>query len=425
MLNMGSQIRRTYIPIFSNGVYKGHFWKIEDITEERKLEESLFAAKEEAEKANRTKSEFLSKMSHELRTPLNAILGFAQILEYDTEEPLTFEQNQKVQEILQAGRHLLNLINEVLDLSRIESGHTAFQFEHAVFQELLEQSLALVKKHADEMNVSIEIIDLPEVPIILNVDVTRFQQILINLLTNAIKYNRQNGSISLAALIKDQYVTLTVKDTGQGIPAHDLPYIFEPFFRGSHVKSIIEGTGVGLSIAKMMTEKMGGEMSVSSEPGRGSIFTVTFPYTEMANFKRTKEMKKETYHFSSRKVLYIEDNASNTALMHQVLKNIQGIQLVTSRTAGEGILLAKSLLPDIILLDLHIPGMNGLDVFHILKKTGSTGAIPVIAVSAAAMESDIERALSAGFADYVTKPIDINQVIEVLFKHLESSFVSS
>ncbi|MFC0187386.1 PAS domain S-box protein [Fictibacillus aquaticus] len=424
LLNNSRLIRRTYIPIFSNELYKGHFWKIEDITEERKLEESLYIAKEEAEKANRAKSEFLSKMSHELRTPLNAILGFAQILEYDSEEPLTFQQNQKVQEILQGGRHLLHLINEVLDLSSIESGHTAFQFEHAVFEELLEQSLALVQKQADEMNVTLEIIELPEIPIILNVDTTRFQQILINLLTNAIKYNRKNGNVSLAACKKDQYVTLAVKDTGQGIPAHDLPHIFEPFYRGSDVKGRIEGTGVGLSIAKMMTEKMGGEMSVASEAGRGSTFTITFPFTEDFVFPRTKEMKKGTYRFSSRKVLYIEDSASNTALMYQVLKNIPGIELFTSKTAGEGILLAKSLLPDIIMLDLHMPDMNGLEVFRILKKTGSTRFIPVIAVSAAAMESDVEQALSSGFADYVTKPIDINQVMEVLYKHLEASFVS-
>ncbi|MFC7372988.1 PAS domain S-box protein [Fictibacillus iocasae] len=417
-INTGRLIRRTYIPIFSNEVYKGHFWKVEDITEERKLEESLYLAKEEAEKANRTKSEFLSKMSHELRTPLNAILGFAQILEFDLEEPLTLQQNQRVQEILQAGRHLLHLINEVLDLSRIEAGHTAFEFQHVVFQDLLNQSLALVQKQAAEMDVRISIKELPETPAILNVDATRFQQIVLNLLTNAIKYNKEEGRVQLSAVLKEDYLTLHVEDTGTGIPESELPFIFDPFYRGSFVKRSIEGTGVGLSIAKMMTEKMGGEMLVQSEEGTGSLFTIRFPVANQIMDALLPEERKESYHFSSKKILYIEDNASNTAVMKQFLRSVDGIELTTARSPGEGLMLAKSVVPDLILLDLHMPGMSGMEVFDLLRRTGTTQLIPIIAVSAAAMESDIQQAMAAGFTDYVTKPIDVNRLLNILSKHL-------
>ncbi|OPJ65839.1 autoinducer 2 sensor kinase/phosphatase LuxQ [Clostridium chromiireducens] len=388
-----------------------------DITDQKKMARSIISAKEEAEKASRAKSEFLSSMSHELRTPLNAILGFSQILQLDPESPLTSSQSQSVDEILKAGKHLLELINEILDLAKIESGKLSISIESVPIKAVMDETLAIIKPFADQHG--IDIITYPEANSneFVSADHTRLKQILINLLSNAIKYNKKHGQVVYYQDCVNDKCRFHVIDTGIGLSSSDLKLIFKPFQRLNKMNNTIEGTGIGLAVAKQLAGLMNGEIHVVSEKNLGSHFWVEFPYVE-SDFMHNSESGlsiENNNSFSEDKVykiLYVEDNPANLRLVERVLSQICKLKML-SATSGELCMdLAIAHKPDLILLDINLPGIDGYEVFKNLKICNDTSEIPVIAISAHAMPSDIERGMRLGFTDYITKPIDIRNFID-------------
>ncbi len=383
-----------------------------DITEQKKLASSIISAKEEAEKANKAKSEFLSSMSHELRTPLNAILGFSQVLELDPESPLTYSQQQSVEEILKAGNHLLELINEVLDLSKIESGKVSISIECVEIKPVMEETFAIIKPFADKHNIKIITYPIEDSNEFVSSDRTRLKQILLNLLSNAIKYNKQNGQVIFYHDRIDDKYRFHVIDTGIGISDFDLDFIFKPFHRLNELNNSIEGTGIGLTVSKQLVELMSGEIYVESQKDIGSHFCVEFPSTDLCILQANEDVildENPNYFFENRlyKVLYVEDNPANLRLVERILKQINNIEIFSATSGELCIDLAVSHKPDLILLDINLPGMDGHEVFKRLQMHEETHNIPIVAISAHAMPQDIEKAFSLGFADYITKPINV------------------
>ncbi|WP_297417573.1 ATP-binding protein [Clostridium sp.] len=390
-----------------------------DVTNQKKLARSLILAKEEAEKASKAKSEFLSSMSHELRTPLNAILGFSQILELDSESPLTDSQNQSVKEILKAGNHLLELINEVLDLAKIESGKLSISIESVPIKPVMEETLAIIKPFADQYGIEIIAYPILTSNDFVYADHTRLKQILLNLLSNAIKYNKQNGQVTYYYdRVNDKY-RFHVIDTGIGLSDSDLELIFKPFQRLNKINNSIEGTGIGLAVAKQLAELMNGEIYVISEKDMGSHFWVELPYVESPVLPDSEnvissEKPNSISNDNTYKVLYVEDNPANLRLVERILSQIVNIKML-SATSGELCLdLALAHKPDLILLDINLPGIDGFEVFKKLKMFKDTCDIPIIAISAHAMPKDIEKGLKLGFTDYITKPINIQHFIDTI-----------
>lgn len=383
---------------------------VQDITEQVEAEWALIAARDEADRANRTKSEFLSSMSHELRTPMNAILGFGQLMEYDATLPDEHQDN--VQEILKAGHHLLELINEVLDLSKVESGHVDLSLEPVEVCLIVEDCLALVAPLADQRDIQLSHKGLKGAAV--RADRTRLKQALLNLLSNAIKYNRDGGSVRIEVQREGaDRLGIRVSDSGPGIPAGRLKELFQPFSRLDAEHSDIEGTGIGLTIAQRLVEMMGGAVGVESEAGVGSTFWIELPLESMADAARdhpgpagddAAPMRLEA---AQHVVLYIEDSPSNIKLIAQILGRRPHVHLLTAHTPELGIELAQSRRPELILLDINMPGMDGYQVLEVLKADARLQAIPVVAITANAMPRDIERGRAAGFADYLTKPIDV------------------
>jgi PAS domain S-box-containing protein len=383
---------------------------VQDITEQVEVEWALIAARDEADRANRTKSEFLSSMSHELRTPMNAILGFGQLMEYDATLPDEHQDN--VQEILKAGHHLLELINEVLDLSKVESGHVDLSLEPVEVCLIVEDCLALVGPLADQRDIQLSHKGLKGTAV--RADSTRLKQALLNLLSNAIKYNRDGGSVRIEVQLEGaDRLRIRVSDSGPGIPAGRLKELFQPFSRLDAENSDIEGTGIGLTITQRLVEMMGGAVGVESEAGAGSTFWIELPLESVADVAQDRPgladdgaapMRLEA---AQHVVLYIEDNPSNIKLIAQILGRRPHIHLLTAHTPELGIELAQSRRPELILLDINMPGMDGYQVLEVLKADARLQAIPVVAITANAMPRDIERGRAAGFADYLTKPIDV------------------
>ncbi len=382
-----------------------------DITSMKIAEKNILSAKEEAEKANAAKSEFLSRMSHELRTPMNAILGFGQLMELDDREPLTQPQEMRLNEILKGGNHLLALINEVLDLSRIESNQFTLSIENVKLQEVLEETLNLILPMAQQNNISIE--NKLQGDNFVLADRTKLKQVLLNLLSNAIKYNSDNGSVAL-----DSYATpkgkvrISVKDTGTGLSLQQQKSIFEPFNRLDVDQTEIEGTGIGLTITQRLVEHMNGSIEVESKEGQGSTFILQFPEGKEIKLMSTpKEFVAMPPELNSNgdqyKLLYVEDNPANLSLVQQILKNRDDICLLSAPQAQIGIDLARAHLPDLILMDINLPEMDGIEAFRRLSAFEETRNIPVIAVSANAMESDVKKALKSGFKAYIKKPFDL------------------
>ena len=380
---------------------------VQDITERKRVEQELILSREEAEHANRAKSEFLSSMSHELRTPLNAILGFAQLLEIDSR--LDASQLDYAQEIINAGRHLLDLINEVLDLSRIETGHLDLVIEPVSCPELLEESLSLVEPLATSMGIRMEIGTTSNLTAL--ADRVRLKQVLVNLLSNAIKYNKPKGKVQVSCTSEEGLIRFSVTDTGPGIPEGKLGELFLPFNRLGAENSEIEGTGIGLSISKRLIELMGGRIGVTSEMGMGSRFWIDIPQVEAVGQKPDKvamptvpiqpeEEKRQT-------VLYIEDNPANLRLVGSILGMRKHIRLLTAHNAALGLDLARIHCPNLILLDLNMADMDGYEFLGILRSRDWGKEVPVVAVTAHAMHHDIERGKAAGLAAYLTKPLDI------------------
>ena len=399
---------------------------VEDITARKQTEAALLAA-QAAERANAAKTEFLSRMSHELRTPLNAVLGFSQLLQMDTADPLTRGQKVKLQHIEDAGAHLLAMINDVLDLSRIESGGMVLTQETVVLPALVDESLALVATAARDVGIALQVEPPPPGRADhARADHLRLRQVLVNLLSNAIKYNRPRGSVTVrwSATARGDAVQLQVSDTGQGLSAEQQAHLYEPFNRLGAERSSIEGTGIGLVVTQRLVQLMGGNLDVASEPGVGSAFTVTLPAAGADTAAGPEEGDPSEGESAPaqgplRTVLYGEDNPMNVELVREVLRLRTQCRLVAARSGREAIALALHERPDLLLLDMHLGDMTGLQVMERLAQEPALAGVPCIALSADAMPAPIAAAQRAGFTAYLTKPLDVARFLRVVDEALQ------
>ncbi len=410
----------------NDGYFAGYRGTGTDITELVEAQASLVRAKEDADRANQAKSDFLSAMSHELRTPMNAILGFGQMLEFNPKEPLTDAQKSCVDQILKGGNHLLELINDILDLAKIEAGKVEMSLEPVSPAEVLNDCYALLSEMAADHSISLDISAVEPDSAPVRADYTRLKQVLLNLISNAIKYNRKDGSISIDIKdLPDGMRQIRVHDTGMGIDEESLDGLFTAFNRLGAENTDIEGTGIGLSLCKNLVELMSGEIGAQSQPGKGSTFWINIPVAgaELENGAREELLlNKETeLDAIEATLLYVEDNPANLSLMELIAQRIDGLNLISTHTAELGIELARSERPDIIILDINLPGMSGIEAAVKLREFSETRDIPVLALSAAATKSDIRKGVRAGFQRYLTKPIQITEIIQAIREALDIS----
>ena len=398
--------------------------QIHDITERRRAQDQLRAAKEEAERANAAKNAFLSRMSHELRTPLNAILGFSQLLEV---MDLGEHQNQSVGHIVSAGRHLLELINEVLDIAQIETGQFHSNLEPTSVADLLLGAGSLMEAPALEARIALHLPPAAEESIFIRADPLRLRQVLVNLLSNAIKYNRPGGEVFLRCRSEDGRVRIEVADTGQGISGENLEKVFAPFLRLTAAEGV-QGTGLGLSVARALTEVMGGVLSVVSEPGKGSTFALEFDRLSADEAVALPQISLEGlssdfYEDSepAAAVLYVEDNLDNLELVRHIFAGLHGFSLQSATTGKAGLECALAHPPDLILLDLDLPDMTGVEVLGRLRREPAVTNVPVVVVSGDATTYQIETLRSLGVRDYLTKPIDLPRFRRVVEDAVSSS----
>jgi PAS domain S-box-containing protein len=404
---------------------------IRDITERKRLAaeakfqderqaEELREARALAEAGSAAKSEFLSSMSHELRTPLNAILGFAQLLWRDRREPLSERHKLRVEHILKGGEHLLRLINDILDLSRIEAGQVSISTEPVSVRDVLEEVDRTLQPMAARQQIALRIDPLPSRLPMVAADRTRFAQILMNLGSNAIKYNRQNGDVVFSVAEQEpSSVRITVKDTGIGIPLDKQSTLFHPFQRAGQETGPIEGTGIGLVITRRLATLMNGEVGFHSVPGQGSEFWVRLPiHASLRSSQVPPDLAElaadQLVRDGLRRVLYVEDNPANVLFMRDLLSNFESIDLSVALTAELGVELADQLRPDVIIMDINLPGMSGLDALRSLRARADLQHIPVIALTAAASERDRQLGMQAGFYRYLTKPVQVDELISAL-----------
>ncbi|MEO6016485.1 MAG: ATP-binding protein [Polaromonas sp.] len=396
----------------------------------KQVEMALKEAMAVAEKANLAKSDFLSSMSHELRTPLSAILGFAQLIESGTPQP-TPSQKRSVDQILQAGWYLLELINEILDLALIESGKLSLSLEPVSLAEVMRECEAMIESQADKRGISVTFPHFGS-PCYIKADRTRLKQVLINLLSNAIKYNTERGSVLLKCVdTTPDRIRICVEDTGKGLSQDKIEQLFQPFNRLGQEAHTEQGTGIGLVMTKRLVELMGGVIGVESVVGKGSMFWIEMNVTSelkldgaalalATDFRPPADSGPQT-----RTVLYVEDNPANLMLVEDLIARRADLHLLSARDGISGIAIAKSALPDFILMDINLPGISGITAMKILREDPLTAHIPVVALSANAMPRDIEKGLEAGFFRYLTKPIKINEFMDTLDLALKLAAVKS
>lgn len=403
-----------------------------DITERKRVERQLAAARDEAERANRAKSQFLSHMSHELRTPMNAIAGFTQLLMRDRRSDLTPLQRDWTAQIRLAADHLLELINDILDLGRIEAGQLPVDLRSTPLLPVVRECLALTSALAQARGIECQLEESgasgrsePRVM----ADRTRLKQVLLNLLSNAIKFNRLDGRVTLRIASGPTHTQISVIDTGPGLSEAARARLFVPFERLDADKTGVQGTGIGLALCRHLVQAMGGEIGVDSEPGVGSRFWISVPHgghsTQSAALGDTRGLSLgaplDRPPGDQSTVLYIDDSPVNVMLMELMIENLPGVRCLSTQLPEEALERARECRPDLILLDLHMPRLSGFEVLRLLKADASLAPIPVVAVSASAMPADIEAALEAGFADYLTKPLDLDQALSVIRAQLEHS----
>jgi signal transduction histidine kinase/CheY-like chemotaxis protein len=381
---------------------------------ESKLKEAMTAA----EKANRAKTDFLSSMSHELRTPLNAILGFAQLLESGAPSP-TPSQKRNLDQILKAGWYLLELINEVLDLALIESGKVSLSRESVSLVEVVLECRAMIEPQAQKRGI---VLTFPRfaAPYFIKADRTRVKQVLINLLFNAIKYNKPQGSVTVEYTLRPKdVIRICVRDTGAGLTPEQLAQLFQPFNRLGKETGAEEGTGIGLIVTKKLVEMMGGAIGVESVAGEGSVFWIEMDLATEPRFaSREADIVPSRPQAAPgaplRTLLYVEDNPANLELVEELVARRRDLRMLSAADGNLGIEFARAYQPDVILMDINLPGISGVQAMKILRADPSTAHIPIIALSANAVPRDIARGLDAGFFNYLTKPIKVDQFMAAL-----------
>jgi signal transduction histidine kinase/ActR/RegA family two-component response regulator len=383
---------------------------------ERESQTALRDAMQEAERANMAKSDFLSRMSHELRTPLNVVLGFGQILEMRS--TLGEREQEAVAYILKGGRHLLELINEVLDLSRIESGRMAISPEPVEVAELARDSLDLIGPLANERSVRL-VSEMDACHCYVTADRQRLKQVLLNLYSNAVKYNREGGTVTVSCeRTTPERLRLRVRDTGVGVPEGLMDRLFEPFERLGAEGGQVEGTGLGLALSKQLVELMGGEIGAESVHGEGSEFWVELDIADPHEAVSAEPDDADGDGFvrfaGRRRLLLIEDNLANLRVIESIMAVRPHVEVMPAMTGGLGVQLAREQRPDLILLDQHLPDMRGVDVLHRLRADPATHGIPIVIVSADATAGQIRRMIELGAADYLTKPLEVPRFLEVV-----------
>jgi signal transduction histidine kinase len=397
-------------------------------TERKRLEQVLQEKNVELERANLAKSDFLSSMSHELRSPLNAILGFAQLMEIDATAN-TPSQKASIDQILLAGWYLLDLINGILDLAQVESGKLSLSLEQVSMPEVMVECQAMIYSQCQTRGIHTSFCEFAR-PCFVHADRTRLKQVVINLLSNALKYNRAGGSVAVECTTPNlERVRISVRDTGAGLSPAKLAKLFEPFNRLGQETGVEEGTGIGLVVSKRLVELMGGAIGAESTVGVGSVFWIelnaTAPNMTNVSVEGPEATSAPPLHALPggrlRTLLYVEDNPANLSLVEQLVARCPDLDLLSARDGILGIQIARDALPDVILMDINLPGLGGLDALKILRGDLATAHIPIVALSANAMPNDIRRGLEAGFFRYLTKPIKVAEFMDTLNLALEFS----
>ena len=410
---------------------QGVFGVARDVTERKRFEQALQetnvemeSAKSAAEKANLAKSDFLSGMSHELRSPLNAILGFAQLMATASPPP-SDAQSESITQILQAGWHLLKLINEILDLSVVESGKVSLSLEPVSLSEVLSECQAMMEAQAQQRGILMTFPQF-EQPSFVWADQTRLKQIVINLLSNAIKYNQPSGQLTVDyAVISSDRIRISFTDTGAGLTPEKMAQLFQPFNRLGQEGGSVAGTGIGLVVTKQLVELLGGNLGVDSTVGAGSVFWVELRSTPAPTLKvsppehAAPKLAIKRMDAPQKILLYIEDNPANMKLVERLIERRTDIKLLKAVDGSLGIAMARSSVPDVILMDINLPGISGIEALKALREDPATAHIPVVAISANAMTRDIEVGRQLGFFSYLTKPIVVEEFMTTLDLALE------
>ncbi|MBS1211942.1 MAG: signal transduction histidine kinase [Proteobacteria bacterium] len=409
-----------------NGELIGYLLIGTDNSVRKRVESELIEAMAAAEKANRAKTDFLSAMSHELRTPLNAILGFAQLMGTGTPPP-TPSQMRNLEQILKAGWYLLELINEILDLALIESGKVTLSREAVSLAEVMLECRAMIEPQAQKRGIGMTFPRF-DIPHFVKADRTRVKQVLINLLFNAVKYNKPGGAVAVdCTLSPPDSIRISVRDTGAGLAPEQLAQLFQPFNRLGREAGAEEGTGIGLVVTKQLVELMGGAIGVDSTVGVGSVFWIDLSLTSAPQLgvREAKQAALARPQMAGdtplRTLLYVEDNPANLELVEQLVARRPDLRLLGAADGSLGIEFARAYQPEVILMDINLPGISGLEAMTILRADPSTAHIPIIALSANAVPHDIAKALDAGFFNYLTKPIKVNQFMDALDAALKFS----